>query len=94
VDVRKQSEWDEDHIAGAIHLPLSEIGKGAGLDRIPTDRPVVLHCEGGGRSAIAASVLKAAGREDVANLQGGISAWKKAGLPVQKGPMAETLATP
>ncbi len=83
VDVRRQSEWDEGHIAGAIHLPLSEIGKGEGLDRIPRGKPVVLHCESGGRSSIAASVLLAAGRGDVINMQGGISAWKKAGLPIE-----------
>src|SRR5205085_980924 len=80
VDVRKQSEWDEGHIAGAIHIPLGDVAARAA--EIPADRPVVLHCEGGGRSAIAASVLRKMGRHDVMNLQGGISAWKKAGLPV------------
>lgn len=80
VDVRRKSEWDEGHIEGAIHIPLGEVAARAG--EIPADKPMVLHCEGGGRSAIAASVLQKLGRHDVANLAGGFTAWKKAGLPV------------
>lgn len=79
VDVRRRSEWDEGHIAGAIHIPLNEIARRAA--EIPPG-PVVLHCEAGGRSSIAASVLRARGMDNIANLQGGITAWQKAGLPV------------
>ncbi|HEY2805443.1 MAG TPA: MBL fold metallo-hydrolase, partial [Gemmatimonadales bacterium] len=86
VDVRRQSEWDEGHVAGAIHIPLAEVA--ARVAEIPPDRPVVLHCEGGGRSAVAAAVLRSLGRHDVANLQGGIKAWIKAGLPVEKDELA------
>jgi hydroxyacylglutathione hydrolase len=43
----------------------------------------VLQCESGSRSAIAASLLQARGRRDVANLAGGITAYRKAGLPVE-----------
>ena len=87
VDVRRRSEYDEGHVANALHIPLGEVGARAA--EIPADRPVVLHCEGGTRSAIAASVLRALGRHDVANLQGGFTAWKKAGLQVDSE-LAET----
>ena len=81
LDVRKRSEYREGHIPHALHIPLGEVAERAG--EIPADRPVILQCEGGTRSAIAASVLRALGRHDVANLQGGFTAWEKAGLPVE-----------
>jgi hydroxyacylglutathione hydrolase len=52
------------------------------IDEIPADRTVVVHCQLGGRSAIAASVLQRAGRTNVANMEGGFEAWQAAGLPV------------
>lgn len=79
VDVRNQSEWDAGHLPGAIHLPLGALPET--LDQIPAGRPVVLHCQGGGRSAIAVSLLQAAGRQDVANLSTGYGGWAGAGLP-------------
>ena len=91
VDVRRRSEYDEGHVGHALHIPLGEVAARAA--EIPADRPVGLHCEGGTRSAIAASVLRALGRHDVANLQGGFTAWQKAGLPVESE-LAETSRTP
>ncbi|HUG27114.1 MAG TPA: rhodanese-like domain-containing protein [Gemmatimonadales bacterium] len=82
VDVRAESEWDAGHLPGAIHIPLPELEERLG--EIPTDRDVVTHCQGGGRSAIAASLLKARGYDRVANLAGGYSAWVAAGLPVER----------
>jgi hydroxyacylglutathione hydrolase len=49
---------------------------------IPHDTPIAVHCQGGTRSAIAASILQAEGFTNVANLTGGIRAWESAGLPV------------
>jgi len=87
LDVRKRSEWDEGHLAGAVHVPLGEVP--AAVDGLPTGTTIIVHCESGSRSAIAASVLRARGRHDVANLKGGINAWIQAGLPVERGaPMA------
>ncbi len=77
VDVRNRSEWDAGHIAGALHIPGGHLA--ARLDEIPRGKPVVLQCESGSRSAIAASVLQRLGRLDVANLRGGIVAWEAAG---------------
>jgi hydroxyacylglutathione hydrolase len=63
------------------------------LKELPTDRPLVLHCQGGARSAIAASVLEARGFTNVVNMVGGYLAWKQAGLPTSRD-RAETPATP
>jgi hydroxyacylglutathione hydrolase len=82
LDVRGQAEWKAGHIPGVENIPLGYL-----LDRIaevPADRPVVLHCQGGGRSLIAASLLEARGITDVVNLTGGFGAWEKAGLPVER----------
>jgi hydroxyacylglutathione hydrolase len=82
VDVRAASEWSEGHIPGATHIPLPELA--ARLDELPKDRPLVLQCAGGGRSMIAASLLQAHGAAGVANLSGGFTAWRKAGLPTEE----------
>jgi hydroxyacylglutathione hydrolase len=83
VDVRGQSEADEEAIPGARHAFLGDIL--AQMADVPKDQPLVLHCGSGSRSAIGASVLQAAGFTDVANLRGGIDAWREAGLPVDEG---------
>jgi hydroxyacylglutathione hydrolase len=82
VDVRNDAEWSGGRIAGAMHIPLGTVG-----DRVadvPTTKPIVVQCAAGARSAIAASVLKARGVENVINLVGGIGEWRKAGLPVEE----------
>ena len=80
VDVRNDQEWAAGHIDGARHVPL---GRLAGrLDQIPRERPIVLQCAAGARSAIAASLLRLHGIDRVSNLIGGIGAWTQAGLPV------------
>ena len=73
LDVRDESEWDEGHLAEAIHLPLATLA--SRLGDVPRGRPIVVHCQAGSRSAIAASVLTASGIPDVRNLTGGIAAW-------------------
>ena len=81
VDVRAPGERAQKRIDGSVHVPLTRL-----LDRlsdIPTDRPVLVHCAGGYRSSIAASLLQRAGRTNVSELAGGITAWEAAGLPVQ-----------
>jgi hydroxyacylglutathione hydrolase len=82
LDVRGRAEWDAGHIPGATHIPLAELPDR--LAEIGTERPVAVHCQGGGRSSIAASVIRATGRADVANVAGGFQAWTAAGLPVQE----------
>ena len=60
----------------------------ARVGELPTDRPLLLICHLGGRSAAAAGFLIRAGRTDVTNVAGGMDAWERAGLPVRRGPVA------
>ena len=80
VDVRSRDEWDEGHISGALHVHVGELRDRLG--EIPTGHPLVLHCESGDRSTLGASILESMGVESVANLNGGIAAWKQDALPV------------
>jgi hydroxyacylglutathione hydrolase len=81
LDIRNQTEWEEGHIPGARHLMLGYLPDEA--ETLPKDRPVIVHCETGARSAIGASILQARGFSEVANLMGGLRDWSAAGLPVQ-----------
>lgn len=86
VDVRSGAEWETGHLGGAMHIPLGTLLER--LSEVPRERTVVVQCQSGGRSAIAASVLAAAGHRDVVNLRGGLSAWRQAGHAVESGPDA------
>lgn len=90
IDVRSSAEWEAGHIPGAHHIPLGELARKAST--VPRERPVVVHCQGGARSAIAASLLQAAGVPDVLNLAGGFNEWRAAGLPMEE-PAAAPAAT-
>ena len=81
VDVRAPSEYRSGHIAGSLNVPLGRLVSQMG-DR-PRTQPVVLVCESGSRSAIGASLLTAAGFTNVTNLTGGISGWRREGLPLE-----------
>jgi hydroxyacylglutathione hydrolase len=81
IDVRAQSEWEAGHVPGVSHIPLGYL-----LDRkdeLKPDVPIVLHCQGGGRSAIAAALLQAHGFSNVSNLVGGFSEWQRRGNPIE-----------
>jgi len=82
LDVRTQAEWDEGHIVGARLVPLGHLA--ARVAQLPRDRPIVVHCQGGGRSSMAASVLLAGGVKDVVNLAGGMGAWRGEGFDVER----------
>ncbi|MFF9347016.1 rhodanese-like domain-containing protein [Streptomyces sp. NPDC014734] len=74
VDVRTCGERQANgFIPEALHIPLSELP--ARTDELPADRPLVLHCAGGHRSSIAASLLRHRGFEDVSDILGGYAAW-------------------
>lgn len=81
IDVRERSEWDENHIQGAIHIPFHQLREH--LNDVPSNKPLATICGGGTRSSIAASILKAEGFEPV-NVMGGIDAWNSAGYEVWK----------
>jgi len=80
VDVRTATERSQKHIDGSTHIPLNHLIER--MREIPRERPVLLHCAGGYRSSIAASLLEREGFGDVSELAGGIAAWETAGLPV------------
>jgi len=63
-----------------LHIPLNHLKERVG--ELPSDRPVVVHCAGGYRSSIAASIIKRLGNWNVSELLGGIAAWEKSGLAV------------
>ena len=79
LDVREPQEWQAGHAPRARHIPLGQIARRAG--ELPKGRAVVTVCRSGARSARAAALLAADGRE-VSNLAGGMHAWARAGLPV------------
>ncbi|MEP6573267.1 MAG: MBL fold metallo-hydrolase [Gemmatimonadota bacterium] len=81
LDVRNGNEWDAGHIPGAKHIPLGYLPES--LAQIPRDVSIVVHCQGGGRSAIAASILQAHGHKNVQNLGPGFGGYQSAGMPVE-----------
>lgn len=83
VDVREPGEYAEIHAEGAQLLPLSEFENRFG--ELPKDRPLVMICRSGARSARAGEYLRAQGYSDVVNLAGGTLAWAEAGLPTAGG---------
>jgi rhodanese-related sulfurtransferase len=80
IDVRARSEWETGHIAGAQLHPLN--GLRASMSSLDPGALIAVHCKGGYRSAIACSLLEAAGFRQVMNVAGGFDAWASAGLPV------------
>lgn len=75
LDVRNSSEWEEGHIPSANHVMLGYLSDR--VEALPTDKPILVHCKGGGRSAIAASILQSHGVNRVMNLLGGYDSWRK-----------------
>jgi hydroxyacylglutathione hydrolase len=80
IDVRNEDEWRRGHIPNAILIALPALHDQ--LHEIPRDRAIVLHCQRGSRSAVAAATLDAFGFDDVHELSGGMSAWEAAGHSV------------
>jgi rhodanese-related sulfurtransferase len=80
LDVREPDEWHAGHIAGAQHIPLGELRER--LAEVPKERTVLAVCRSGSRSEAAARGLRTLGYS-VENLEGGVTAWKRAGLPLE-----------
>ena len=75
VDVREPNEYEIVSIPGATLIPKDRILSGEVLAELPTDKPIVLHCKTGARSAEALAVLKGAGFSDAVHVGGGVVAW-------------------
>lgn len=82
IDVREDSDWNEGHAQGAIHLSRGIIELKI-EDKIPDpNTPIVCYCGGGSRSALVVDSLQKMGYTHVASLAGGFKAWKDSGSPV------------
>lgn len=79
LDVRKTSEYNAEHIEGAINFPLDFINRN--MSQLNRDQKYYLHCASGYRSVIAASILKSRGFDNLVNLPGGFKALKETSLP-------------
>ncbi len=82
LDVRDEYEWNEKHIPGAVHRFVGHLEDN--LPLLPTDSEIVVHCNVGHRSGVAVSILKRNGFTRIHNMLGGITAWEKLGLPLEK----------
>ena len=84
VDVRDAAEFAAGHLPNAKNIPLGELAKRVGELDSAKSKSVVVVCQSGARAASAAGLLGKAGFADVVNLDGGVAAWKTAGLPLAK----------
>lgn len=79
LDVREDEEWVAGHVAGALHIPLEQLG--ARIGELDGDQALAVVCRSGNRSSRAVAALTAAGLT-AHNVDGGMTAWANAGLPV------------
>lgn len=84
LDVREPSEWNEFHIPDATLIPLGQL-KASG-SQVPKNKPIVVVCRSGNRSATGRNILKDLGFTNVTSMKGGMIDWRNAGLPTVSGP--------
>ncbi len=84
LDVREQSEYDAGHVLNSKLIPVGKLMERVGELEKYRERPIVVVCRSGQRSAAACALLGKQGFAQVHNLSGGILAWQKAGLPLEK----------
>lgn len=82
LDVREPGEFAGGRIAGSRNIPLGELPRNSAA--LPDDKTIVCVCRTGRRASQAAEALRSAGRSNLVCLEGGLTAWEKAGLPVDK----------
>jgi rhodanese-related sulfurtransferase len=85
VDVREPNEFAAVRVEGVALIPMSRFADE--MTNLPKDRPLLIMCASGNRSAAATAHLLRNGFTDVANVTGGITEWERAGLPVRRGPV-------
>ncbi len=84
LDVREAKEYEGGRLPNAIHIPLSQLGSRAQELAKMVSRPIVAYCATGRRSRMAAGALTRVGFKEIYSLHGGIAAWKKDSLPLEK----------
>lgn len=84
LDVREDNEWAVGHIPNARHIRLGELSSRLTELEKYKDKPIVVYCRSGNRSARACALLKKAGFTNPNNLAGGILAWEQANLPITR----------
>ena len=84
LDVREPHEYAEVHAPGSLLVPLGQLKNRTNEFRAFENKPIVLICRSGNRSAQASELLSQLGFKAVHNMQGGMLAWEKAGLPVER----------
>jgi rhodanese-related sulfurtransferase len=84
LDVREPHEYAEAHAPGSLLVPLGQLASRANEFRAFENKPIILICRSGQRSSAAAEMLAQQGFKVVYNVQGGIIAWDKAGLPLER----------
>ncbi len=80
LDIRNPREWQTKHIEASVNIPLNHLQDR--IAEIPRDRRIAVHCAGGYRSSIAASILHQHGITNLIEMAGGLAAWEAANLPV------------
>jgi rhodanese-related sulfurtransferase len=85
VDVREESEWQKDHLPGAIHMSKGVIERDIEQKVPDLNAEMVLYCGGGFRSALAADNLQKMGYKNVISMDGGVRGWRDKGYPMTKG---------
>ncbi len=89
LDIRNPREWAAKHIAGSVNIPLNHLQER--MAEVPRDRRILVHCAGGYRSSIAASLLHHYGITHLIELAGGLAAWEAAKLPLDSAPQPAVL---
>ena len=80
LDVRTTGEFNEDHIEGAVLIPVLELENR--LNELPKDKPIIVYCKIGGRSSTAANILMENSFTEIYNMTGGITDWIDKGYPI------------
>jgi phage shock protein E len=83
VDVREPTEWEQGHVPGAKLVPRGLLEYRAGDELPDRDARIIVHCAVGGRGALAAKTLGEMGYTHVANMEGGMNAWREKGYEVE-----------
>lgn len=86
IDVRPKTGFDRGHVPGAINVPFSLEGKPQrdGLEKIPSEVPLLVYCDGGFRSRLSLAALQGAGYRRIYHLHRGLMSWRAVGGEVEK----------